>query len=447
MGNPADGPETKRDAEYLKNMKTGERTPNLQANLSAMGALRNQDPADGINQSVIDRLKAIKSGDPEEVKKKVADEVQAQYDREDEAAEGQITKDRELVDQMNKEARPMFSDPDYDLDDEGEELGEGAFGSVFMGPDGKSVIKEGQIGPEEMIAMMKLKDHPGFPTLINGRFERPFAPFSAYENNPGGRESGQRNTNWRGKPAYKNPEKASDFDDRFPGAQGRYAMSLAEGQTLDDYFYENGEEDAPEIFKNILKLRRDMHKTGIAHNDMHGGNIFVGDDGTPSIIDMGLAQDNPLAALMEGMGFVSGHDGQFNMGAAPGGMLNQVREFVNPDLMKKLTENRDQISRSLFRDEVDDEIDDWDDDDFDEMMGGGVRKTQDELEKLQRFIPRLKKDPEFVMSLIDRLYQGLDDDGDGVIEPEEIKKAEIGGFEGALGKLRGLGVGKVDNDD
>jgi predicted Ser/Thr protein kinase len=41
-----------------------------------------------------------------------------------------------------------------------------------------------------------------------------------------------------------------------------------------------------------LEMILDFHeKTGIAHNDLHGSNIMVGDDGKLSIIDFGLAVD------------------------------------------------------------------------------------------------------------------------------------------------------------
>ena len=76
MGNPADGPETRIGAEKLNRMPTGERTKKLQDKLSAAGALRNNDPADELNKSVMDRLKNIKSGNPEEDKKKAAAEDQ-----------------------------------------------------------------------------------------------------------------------------------------------------------------------------------------------------------------------------------------------------------------------------------------------------------------------------------------------------------------------------------
>ena len=406
MGQPEDGPETKRDAAWLQKAKTGARTPMLKGAMDAMGA-KGMDPKDNLHKSVIERLKKIKTGDPAEVRKEVGKEIQGQKDKDKVKADKQIDKDKSRVDEMNKEAKRLFTDPEYDLSDIGEQIGEGAFGSVNLGPDGESVIKQGQIGPDEMLAMMKMRDHPGFPTLLNGEFFGNFEPFSSVKNNPKGKTADERDENWRGQGAYWDPDNQSEFEDRFPGAEGRYAMSLAKGQTLDDYFANNGDDTAEEVFEKVLRLRRDMHKNGIAHNDMHGHNIFVDDDGTPSVIDLGLAQDDPVAALMEGMGFVSGHDGQFNMGAAPGSWMNQVREFVNPDLMEKLTRNRDSISEDLLNGEVDEDAEDWDEEEFDGMMKGGIRLSKDMMEQLKRYVPKLKEDPEFARSLIDRLYDGI----------------------------------------
>ena len=42
-----------------------------------------------------------------------------------------------------------------------------------------------------------------------------------------------------------------------------------------------------EMAQKIHQLRRDMHKQGIAHNDMHTGNVFydedTGDDGVDDL--------------------------------------------------------------------------------------------------------------------------------------------------------------------
>ena len=81
----------------------------------------------------------------------------------------------DAVKQMNKGAKDMVSHPDFDME-MGEELGEGAFGTVGIAAnDPDVVIKEGQIGPDELKALHALRDVPGFPNLINAEFESPFA--------------------------------------------------------------------------------------------------------------------------------------------------------------------------------------------------------------------------------------------------------------------------------
>jgi serine/threonine protein kinase len=50
------------------------------------------------------------------------------------------------------------------------------------------------------------------------------------------------------------------------------------------------------------EARAKLHRMGIAHNDMHIENVFIDRKGTGRFVDMGLAQDNPKAALAEAMG-------------------------------------------------------------------------------------------------------------------------------------------------
>ena len=136
----------------------------------------------------------------------------------------------------------FFSDPEYDMDDVWDEIGSGAFGSVFLGADGQSVIKEGEIGLEELAVLRKLRDNPMFPTLLNAELTSPFSHTSSVANNPDNRTSMRRGP---GDIAYFDPDDESDFDDRFPTAKGRYAMSLAKGRPFGeviDELYNNDDE-------------------------------------------------------------------------------------------------------------------------------------------------------------------------------------------------------------
>ena len=311
MGATPAGTETRRDADFLNKFSTGDRTRWMMGGLKAMGVGTSDDPKANLHKSVMDRLKNIASGDPDDVAKQAAAEIRGQKDADREKFEKQAEKDVNLVKQMNEDAKPFFSDPDYDLDDVGGELGEGVFRAVYEGADGESVVKEGEIGPDEMIAMYKMRNNPGFPTLLNGEFTDPFAPFSSVENNPQDQTSLRRGDQWGGKTAYFDPENEETFDRMYPAAKGRYAMSKAKGETLLKKLLGNELPDVADTIRQIYKLRRDMHMEGISHNDMHLNNMMVDDDGTPTIIDLGLAKDNRISALMEALGGITGEDSQF----------------------------------------------------------------------------------------------------------------------------------------
>lgn len=324
---------------------------------------------------------------------------------------GQVEKDKDLVARMNQELIDggYFADADYDMDDVGEEVGSGAFGSVFLGKDGDSVVKEGEIGLQELAVLRKLRDNPMFPTLLKGEFTSPFSHQSSVANNPGGQPSLKRGPNERD---YFNPDSMEEFEERFPAARGRYAMSLAKGEDLMDVIqqmYDDGDEEAMgDLLEKVFRARRDMHMQGIAHNDMHGGNVKVDEDGNVNIIDLGLAEDNPLAALFEGMGAISGHDGQFFMGAAPGGFGNVINQFTKAD-----NDDMFQGNLALIEDRLMESLGDLDEEemdervaDLDEFMRGGIRQRSDSWDGWREKFPMLQDDDK-VQELISLLYDGL----------------------------------------
>ena len=410
LGGEPDGPDTRRDASYLQKVATGARTPAMRQAMRAMGADFMDDPAVKLNRAALKRL-ADATGSPEEVKKKMQDEMKKQNSEQDAARKKQYDKDQEIVKAMNQalEQGGFFADPEYDMDYEGEVLGEGAFGKVTMGPDGDSVIKEGMIGQEELAVLRKLRDNPMFPTLLKGQFTSPFKHQSSMDNNPLD-QTGKRRP--EGKGDYFNPDSAAEFDDRFPGAFGKYAMSLAKGRDFTDVIdemYENGE-DLSEIYDKVFRARREMHRQGIVHNDMHGGNIKVDDDGNLQIIDLGLAEENPLAALFEGLGAISGLDGQFAMGAAPGGFGNMVNDNTGVATDKRFQNNLARIEERLM-DSSDVDLDDEDAmyekmQQLGEFIKGGIRKTKDTWPMLKEQFPMLA-DEKNVYELIDMLYDGF----------------------------------------
>ena len=88
----------------------------------------------------------------------------------------QRVKDREEVKELNSMAKEYCFDPEYDLSDAslGEELGTGAFGSVYESADGEHVIKDGEIGEEELKALDVLMENEFTPYLVNAEFREPF---------------------------------------------------------------------------------------------------------------------------------------------------------------------------------------------------------------------------------------------------------------------------------
>ena len=344
-----------------------------------------------------------------------------------------IAKDNDAVKQMNQQLQTLVSDGNYDLDDVGEEIGEGAFGRVFMGKDGKSVVKQGGIGPDELKALHAMKNNPHFPTLINARFTEPFKHQSSMYNNPmGGEDAREPNMS-----DYWDPDDQSDFDKKFPTAQGIYAMSKADGEPLSDAFFDMDEDRQEKARNKIWKLRSELHKAGFSHNDMHGGNIFVNKKGDANILDLGLAKDDPLSALMEGMGGVSMDDYQLTNEAGIGKLPTKLRDMLN--------NNREGVREMLENSfDIDDQEFDFDNGRraIEDMMGGDIRMTGEMLNQFREDVPALQK-REFVMGLIDKLYDGV-----GSFEQQDTmakaydrlrNQPHVKDFEDIRGKLKQIG--------
>ena len=77
-------------------------------------------------------------------------------------------------------------------------------------------------------------------------------------------------------------------------------MSKASGRKTEDVAGQtfNGTTTADAFWR----ARGDLHKIGIAHNDMHTENILVNLRGKGTVIDLGFAQDSRKAALSEALG-------------------------------------------------------------------------------------------------------------------------------------------------
>ena len=145
-------------------------------------------------------------------------------------------------------------------------LGQGSFGTVLLNPDG-TVVKRGIISSTEAAILKKAGEAGVSPRLIAA-------------------EIGPKNS----KPTSA-PVQLHD---------GRIAMSKVEGKTA--------EKVAGQTFNGVTaadsfwKARAALHKTGIAHNDMHTDNVLIDKRGKGTVIDLGFAQDSRKAALSEALG-------------------------------------------------------------------------------------------------------------------------------------------------
>ena len=272
------------------------------AGAQTRGRLLSLGPKDGRVSGVKRAEDAVKKGREKEKEDKF-NQVLANI--KPDAKPEQVEKKEAITKRMNDELKSsgILPQPDLDMEDileNGDFKGEGIQGAVSLSPDGKTVVKQGAIGRDELEALSRMKDHPSFPTLLNARFDGPFGNIDPVKNNPQG-------VNPRAGKFYQDHNYGENFYEKFPGAPGMFAMSTAKGDELHDVPFADGDEEQYEMTKKIHQLRRDMHKQGIAHNDMHGGNVFYDEDsGDLSMLDFGLASVSPIRALMEGLGGING---------------------------------------------------------------------------------------------------------------------------------------------
>lgn len=317
------------------------------------------------------------------------------------------------INQINASLKELVQDPNYDMSQKGEELGSGMFGSVYDSADGKNVIKEGKVTPVELAVLNKLRDVKAFPNLINAEVTSPFQS----ANDVFGTDD--------------EPDSMNDgmaFFDDIPFADAKVVMSKMAGQPYSDVEGDLTEEQKQQFVQKLWNARKQMHELGISHNDMHGQNFFIDDAGNPSILDMGLASEDPLTALMEALGGVSGEDYQLDSDAKMGGgplasLMGGGFNFVPGALKGKLGENLKKV-REMFDDEAADYLDPPDDpddpDDYnaqemhawgqraDKLMKGGLRLKADELKEMRQNMPFLE-DNDKVLGMIKQLYENVQD--------------------------------------
>jgi hypothetical protein len=145
-------------------------------------------------------------------------------------------------------------------------LGQGAFGTVVESKDG-TVIKRGIISDSEAKAIEVAGKAGIGPRLIAAHI-------------------GKNNDVQSGSPVQLK--------------DGRIAMTKIEGKEAEEL---NGKTiNGVTATDAFWRARAGLHKAGIAHNDMHTENVLIDDKGVGRIVDLGMAQISPKAALSEGLG-------------------------------------------------------------------------------------------------------------------------------------------------
>ena len=143
-------------------------------------------------------------------------------------------------------------------------LGKGAYGTVLREPNKGNAIKRGEVGQIEADLIERLGKVDLGPKLLAAQLD--------------------------GDSPYN------------PGTKiGRVAMSVVAGSPI-GFKAPDKEIGGVKVSDAYWTARANLHRMGIAHNDMHIDNVLIDSKGKARFVDLGLAQDSPKAALAEAMG-------------------------------------------------------------------------------------------------------------------------------------------------
>lgn len=309
----------------------------------------------------------------------------------------QQKKDEERVKKMNEDLRDLLSDPNIDLNYEDlRELGSGAFGSAYLSKDKNHVIKDGKIGSKELKVLHKLKDSPYFPKLLNAAFRSPFSNQSSVRNNPYGASDMARSAGQENYPLDESEDWAG------PTADGSYAMSTAKGGAWANARNSLYGDEKSQRVANIWRAREALHRAGVSHNDMHASNVFVDDEGNPTILDLGLANDDPMSALQEALAGYTDQDYQMARAARFEDLPRDLQDRMGQNIRGVTEKMRDRLK--IMTDPSDDGYD-WDTNhSFDEFLRGGIRLKDDQLKEMRE---KFDFSDEEIMDYISQIYDGL----------------------------------------
>jgi hypothetical protein len=135
--------------------------------------------------------------------------------------------------------------------------------------------------------------------------------------------------------AHPNVVTVFDFDR--DGTSVYMTMEKLRGRSLDSIVREArgrgiGREAALPIIRGIAEGLAYAHRKGIVHSDLKPGNVFVLDDGTPKILDFGIARAVPSAAAAEKDVFDAGSLGAYTEAYATAEMVEGVDPHPSDDV-------------------------------------------------------------------------------------------------------------------
>lgn len=158
-------------------------------------------------------------------------------------------------------------------------IGSGGMGQVWKAKD---LVSEQARDPNPYVAIK----------LLNANFEA----------DPDAFVSLQRETKKSQELAHPNVATVYAFDTD-EGGSGRAFMSmeLLEGETLDDFIDRHSRgltrAEALPLIVGMAKGLEYAHKKGIVHSDFKPGNVFVTADGSPKVLDFGIARAAKIAGV------------------------------------------------------------------------------------------------------------------------------------------------------
>ncbi len=208
-------------------------------------------------------------------------------------------------------------------------LGEGAYGTVTMERGSGNVVKRGDIGSGEAGALEKIGKLDLGPRLLAAEID-----------GLGGNGF--------------NP------DIRI----GRVAMTLVPGETIGRTREPDDKIGGQRVADAYWRARSQLHRAGVAHNDMHIENVMVDSRGKGRFVDFGMSQDNVKAALAEALGAFSykdgdgqakrfkGNGGEILMKALSNPNSKDPNLFNRAPVLGKIWENRKRVMEEMEKDGI-----------------------------------------------------------------------------------------------